>query len=87
MSSNLFINCHIYQLSNDALITFQGNDSVSDFYTKLKSLWREVNVYGDFPPCNINGKINDREKRLKVRKLQVRSHILFMDHLPKMNEV
>lgn len=57
-------------------MTFQGSENVSDFYIKLKSLWKDVDTYGNLPHCdclkiyicNINGRINDREKRLKVRK-------------------
>lgn len=30
-------------------MTFQGSDSVSDFYTKLKVLWREVDAYSGNP--------------------------------------
>lgn len=91
---------HIYQLTNDAALTHQGSESVSNIYTKLKTLWREINAYGETPHCdcgkcvsNINGRINDHEDRLKIRKFlmglndefrQVRSHILSMDTLPKL---
>lgn len=46
--------------------------------------------------CNINGRINNREDKLKIRKFliglndqfrQVRSHILSLDALPKLNKV
>lgn len=46
--------------------------------------------------CNVNGRINEREERLKVRKFliglndqfhQVRSHILSLDTLPNLSKV
>lgn len=43
---------HIYQLTNDVAMTFQGSDSVSNFYTKLKAAWKEAEAYGEVPTCN-----------------------------------
>lgn len=43
---------YIYQLSNDAALITQGSDLVSHFYTKLKSLWREFEVYGEVSHCD-----------------------------------
>jgi len=43
---------HIYQLNHDASTTFQGSDSVSSFYTKLKTIWREIDAYGETPKCD-----------------------------------
>lgn len=83
---------HIYQLSQDVVMLQQGSDSVSKFCTNLKTIWREIDAYGEATHCNcgacicnINGRINDREDRLKIRKSltglrddfrQIRSHIL-----------
>lgn len=56
-------------------MTFQGPNSTSSFYTKLKTSWREVDAYGETPKCecklctcNINRRFTEREERLKVRK-------------------
>lgn len=83
--------------------TFQDGDSVSTFYTKLKTVWREIDAYGETPhcecdkcTCNINGRINDRENRVKIRKflmglsdeyMQIHPNILSMEFLPKLNKV
>lgn len=43
---------HINQLTNDAALTFQGSDSASTFYTKLKTMWREIDAYGETLHCD-----------------------------------
>lgn len=73
------------------------------FFTKLKNLWREIDSYREIPhcdcgkcTCNVNGRINDQEDKLKIRKFlvelndqfrQVKSHILSLEVLPKLNKV
>jgi len=66
---------HLYQLTNDASMIYQGTDSVSAFYTKLRTVWREIDSYGDTPHCdcgkcicNINGRINDDKDKARIRK-------------------
>lgn len=94
---------YIYQLSNDTALISQGSDSMSNFYTKLKFLWREVEAYGEVShcdclkcTCNINDRINERDDRLKISKFlmglcgeyrKVRFHILSMDIFTKLRKV
>lgn len=66
---------HIYQLTIDLAMIFQGTYTVSNFYIKLKSARKEVEAYGEVPicdcgncTCNINGRIMNREEKLKVKK-------------------
>lgn len=84
-------------------MTFQGNEFVSNFYTKLKTVWREVKTYGEVSvcdcgncTCNVNGRIKNRDEKLKVRKFlmglneefrQLRSSILAMDSLLKLSKL
>lgn len=79
------------------------NCQISKFCSNLKTLWREVDAYGEVPhcdcttcTCNVNGSINDREDRLKIKKKlmdlsddfrQIRLHILSMDKLPNFGKV
>lgn len=48
------IETHIYQLTYDTAITFQDTDSVSTFYTKLKTLdlGSELDGYGEILHCD-----------------------------------
>lgn len=94
---------HVYQLSHDATVTCKRADSVSTFYIKQKTFQRELDAYGEVQHCdcgkcsfNVNGRINDKEVRFKIRKFlmdlndqlrQVRSHILSLETLPKLNKV
>jgi len=82
---------------------FQGTYSVSVFYTKLRTIWREIDSYGDTPHCdcgkcicNINGRISDDRDKARIRKFlmglsedfrQIRSTILSMDKLPPISKI
>ena len=88
---------HIYQLNHDASAAYQGPDSVSAFYTRLKTTWREIDAYGETPhcdcgkcECNINGRTNDFIEKGRARKFlmglnedfrQIRSNILASETL------
>ena len=94
---------HLYQLNQDASMTFQGSDSVSTFYTRLKTVWREIDAYGETPKCdcakcecNINTRIAENQDKTRLRKFlmglndnfrQIRSTILSSDKLPKLSKV
>lgn len=69
------IETHIYQLTQDPAMLYQGSYLVSTFYTKLNIAWREVDAYGEIShcdygecTCNVNGTIGDRVDRFKIRK-------------------
>ncbi|XP_074270194.1 uncharacterized protein LOC141593138 [Silene latifolia] len=46
----------------------QGNDSIGTYYTKLKSIWDEINGIGMNPKCSCNCNCGAKEKQLKFQE-------------------
>lgn len=85
-----------YSLHKDIASLQQGTDSVSMYYTKLKSLWDEFEVLVPSPCCNceISKRFVAHMNRQKLYQFlmglndsyhQARSQILMMDPLPSIN--
>ncbi|XP_068474622.1 uncharacterized protein [Phaseolus vulgaris] len=72
----------------------QGDCSVSEYYTSLKSLWEELDNYRPFLPCTYSVKMYHQQdfiirflKGLEDRFSVVRSQILLMEPLPQASRV
>ncbi|XP_074274069.1 uncharacterized protein LOC141597501 [Silene latifolia] len=80
----------------------QGNDSISTYFTKLKSIWDEVDRMGMNPPCSCNCQCGAKIKQKKFQEDQkiiqflmglndsfaiVRGTILMQNPLPKLSSI
>lgn len=93
----------IHQLKGEITLTKQGDLSVTDYFTKLKALWDELETYEMPKKCSCECKCGaektaiDIFEREKVHKFlmgldsenykNVRSNILGLDSLPNLNKV
>ncbi|XP_055803621.1 uncharacterized protein LOC129872729 [Solanum dulcamara] len=86
-----------YSLHKEIATLQQGTTSVSAYYTKLKALWDEFEVWVPSPCCNCD-KSRGFVAHMNRQKLyqflmglndmyhQARSQILMIDHLPNINQ-
>jgi len=91
----------LYQLEKEISELYQGNDSVTVYYTKLKKLWEDLNDFSDVPECKCATtceavkKILANVERQKLMHFlmhlndeyeSVRSQILLLDPLRNVNK-
>ncbi|KAL6212990.1 hypothetical protein ACLB2K_018205 [Fragaria x ananassa] len=80
------------------LVLFSGSDTVTMFFTKLKSLWDERDTICDLQACNCaeGAKVGEYIKNLKTMQFimglnanydTVRGNIVSLDPLPSVNKV
>lgn len=58
----------IYSLEQELLNIQQGNDSVSEYFTKLKTVWDGLNDVDPLPHCTCNGCTCNISAKLKQRQ-------------------
>ncbi|XP_062113276.1 uncharacterized protein LOC133824416 [Humulus lupulus] len=92
---------HIFNLGRDLMNLRQELQSVSQYYTHLKTLWEELSNYRPFCTCNMctYGGVKALQEHhnmeyimsflmgLKYSYSQVRGNILLMDPLPSLSRV
>ncbi|XP_015159744.1 uncharacterized protein [Solanum tuberosum] len=91
----------LFQLQKDLSVVVQGNSSISAYFTKLKSLWDELDALNTFAACSCDCICGAKEKGVKAhqdeRLLQflmglnetfigVRSNILLSSPLPNIGQ-
>ncbi|PKH69533.1 hypothetical protein CRG98_050100, partial [Punica granatum] len=87
----------IHQLKTAICLLRQDKRSVSEYYSKLKSLWDELELYLDLPACTCNAGLQIAAHKEKEKLHQfliglnpeystIRSQILSMDPLPNVNK-
>ncbi|XP_073302898.1 uncharacterized protein [Primulina huaijiensis] len=88
----------IYQIKQNIVEHRQGQQSISVYYTKLKSLWDELSSYHETLSCSCGGleKLNQRDEKEKVMQFlmglndsyaAIRGQILLMQPLPDTRRV
>ena len=79
-----------FNLHKQILELYQGEVSITDYFTQLKVLWDQLQSFSPFPLCTC-GKcqcnVNQRLMGLNDSFAQVRTQILLMDPLPSINKV
>ena len=82
----------IAELQEEVYGLKQGSYSVTDYFTSLKSLWKELDNYHPMVPCTFSAKMYHQQdfiicflKGLDGRFSIVRSQVLLMDPLPLVN--
>ncbi|XP_031396885.1 uncharacterized protein LOC116207907 [Punica granatum] len=86
----------IHQLKTEICLLRQEKKSVSEYYSKLKSLWDELDLYLNLPVCSCDAGAQLAAHKEKERVHQfliglnpdfstIRSQILSMDPLPTVN--
>ncbi|XP_074317802.1 uncharacterized protein LOC141653837 [Silene latifolia] len=89
----------IHQLKGDIIACRQGNRSIVDYYTNLKSLWDELGTYSRVPTCTCGAAtefLKEKEEE-KIHQLimglnsalydNIRSNLLMEDYLTSLNRV
>ena len=58
----------LYQVQKDMCNVSQGNDDISTYFTKVKSLWDELDDLDAFPACTCSSaeKVVKREQNKKL---------------------
>jgi len=88
----------IFQLQKILTTLSQENFSVSEYFTKIKSIWDELDNYDPIPSCLCGGMWSVHEKHNQDHVFQflmglndsfanIRGHILLNDPLPPINKV
>jgi len=88
----------IFQLQKLLTTLSQENLSVSDYFTKIKSIWDELDNYDPIPSCTCGGMCSVHEKHNRDHVFQflmglddsfthIRGQILLNDPLPPINKV
>jgi len=88
----------IFQLQKILTTLSQENSSVSEYFTKIKSIWDELDNYDPIPSCTCGGMRSVHEKHNRDHVFQflmglddsfanIRGPILLNDHLPPINKV
>ena len=88
----------LYQIKKDLMNLQQGNLSVSNYFTKLKALWDEMQDYRPTTQCNCGGlrSMLDHFQSEQVMQFlmglndqfaQTRAQILLMEPIPPINKV
>ncbi|KAL4592837.1 hypothetical protein LXL04_005843 [Taraxacum kok-saghyz] len=85
----------IFQIKRDLMNLSQGSDTVSTYFTKLKTLWEELSNYNNNCTCGkcTCGGAKEIEQtmsflmRLNSSYAQVRGQILLMDPIPNVNRI
>ncbi|CAL9001257.1 unnamed protein product, partial [Prunus brigantina] len=86
-------NSRIYHIKREIIEHRQGQQSISAYYNKLKSLWDEFGSYNELATCTCGGikRLNAREEKEKVMQFlmglneayyAIRGQIMLMDPLP-----
>ncbi|XP_012833154.1 PREDICTED: uncharacterized protein LOC105954028 [Erythranthe guttata] len=85
----------IYQIQKSLSSLSQGTMSISTYFTKLKSLWDELDTYRPIPACNqMNAHVEQRDEDRMMQFLMglsdtyngVRSNILMITPLPNVRQ-
>ncbi|KAM1845503.1 hypothetical protein ACFX13_019801 [Malus domestica] len=88
----------IYQIKREIVEHRQGQQSISNYYTKLKALWDELSSYNKEATCTCGGleHLNKREEKERVMQFlmglndsysAIRGQILLMQPLPDTRRV
>ncbi|XP_062162062.1 uncharacterized protein LOC133869111 [Alnus glutinosa] len=88
----------IFQLQKILTTLSQENSSVSEYFTKIKSIWDELDNYDPIPSCTCGGMQSVHEKHNRDHVFQflmglydsfanIRGQILLNDPLPPINKV
>jgi len=88
----------IFQLQKILTTLSQENSSVSQYFTRIKSIWDELNNYDPIPSCTCGGMRSVHEKNNRDHVFQflmglddsyshIRGQILLNDPLPPINKV
>ena len=84
----------IAELQEEIYALKQGSQSVTDYFTGLKSLWEELDNYRPLSTCTCSAKSYHQQdfiiwflKGLDERFTVVRSQVLLMDPLPSVNRI
>ncbi|XP_031263248.1 uncharacterized protein LOC116121427 [Pistacia vera] len=88
----------IFQLTKSISALTQDDDSVSQYYNQLKSLWDELEIYEPMPSCSCGAVKTLMEYNHRSRVMQflmglhdsfdaIRAQILLYDPLPALNRV
>ena len=84
----------IAELQEEVYALKQGSQSVTDYFTMLKSVWEELDNYRPMIPCSCSAKTYHQQdfiirflKGLDEHFSIVRSQVLLMDPLPSINRV
>ncbi|PKI73560.1 hypothetical protein CRG98_006141 [Punica granatum] len=86
----------IHQLKSDICLLRQDRKSVSEYYSKLKSLWDELDLYLDLPACTCDADVRMAAQKEKEKVHQfliglnpefstILSQILSIEPLPNAN--
>ena len=89
----------VHQLKREINLATQDNMNVTEYFTKLKTLWDELGAYQQIPLCSCSkdSSLSKFQEREKVHQFllgldsdqfgTVRSNILTMEPLPNLNKV
>jgi len=58
----------LFQLQKDLNAVVQGNSSISAYFTKMKSLWDELDALSTFSACSCNCTCGAKEKGFKAHQ-------------------
>ncbi|KAF7148340.1 hypothetical protein RHSIM_Rhsim03G0137800 [Rhododendron simsii] len=87
----------IFQIQRDISSISQERDSISSYFTRLKTLWDELNLYNPLPTCSCGATRIIDEYQQRARTIQflmglddtyilVRGQILLMDPIPTVSK-
>ncbi|KAK9704944.1 hypothetical protein RND81_07G021800 [Saponaria officinalis] len=84
---------YLYQLRKDVVQIVQGDSSVAEYYSRLKSVWEDIRSLDPLPDCSCGVLTKDNKNNLidflmdVDRKFEhIRGQILAMDPLPTVNQ-
>ncbi|XP_076913228.1 uncharacterized protein LOC143571773 [Bidens hawaiensis] len=85
-----------YQLQNNLCQITQGSTDIATYFTKMKSIWDELNAINTIPSCTCGSAYSFAKRDTDQRLIQflvclilsydtIRSNILMMQSLPSIN--
>ena len=93
----------VFNLQKEIFELHQGEVTITDFFTQLKTLWDQLQNLSPFPSCtcgkcvcNINKRLNNLQARESIMKFliglnesfsRVRTQFLLMDPIPSLSKV
>lgn len=88
----------LYQVQKEMCNVSQGTNDIATYFTKVKSLWNELDGLDEVPPCTCNSAEKMLKKEQNQKLLQflmglnddynsVRGNILMMSPLPSISQV